>query len=202
MHSVGLLEVPFFSVAIVVADRVAKAAAIRLAGLESVGDERILIRLEGLPDAVQAGLEAGALCAEGLGVASARVRLARPAPGMHGLLNHPNVINTLYGGRDQCLPEDHSTPMNPNQQAIGILETQGLAAVLEASDAMLKAADVTLVGKEKIGAAYVSVIIRGDVAAVSAAIEAGAAAAAPLGKVIASHVIARPHADMLALLPG
>ena len=65
---------------------------------------------------------------------------------------------------------------------------------------MLKSADVTLVGKEKVGAAYVTIVVRGDVAAVNAAVEAGAAAA-PLGKVIASHVIARPHAELLALLP-
>jgi ethanolamine utilization protein EutM len=91
--------------------------------------------------------------------------------------------------------------MKTESQAIGILETQGLTAILEATDAMLKAANVTLVGKEKIGAAYVTVIVRGDVAAVKAAIEAGAAAAAPLGKVIASHVIARPHAELSALLP-
>jgi microcompartment protein CcmL/EutN len=90
--------------------------------------------------------------------------------------------------------------MNKNQ-AIGILETQGLTAILEATDAMLKAADVELVGKEKIGAAYVTVIVRGDVAAVTAAVEAGAQAAAPLGKVIAAHVIARPHEGLLALLP-
>jgi len=90
--------------------------------------------------------------------------------------------------------------MNKNQ-AIGILETQGLTAILEATDAMLKAADVELVGKEKIGAAYVTVIVRGDVAAVKAAVDAGAQAASPLGKVIAAHVIARPHEGLLALLP-
>jgi microcompartment protein CcmL/EutN len=86
-------------------------------------------------------------------------------------------------------------------QAIGILETQGLTAILEATDAMLKAADVKLVGKEKIGAAYVTVIVSGDVAAVSAAIEAGKQAVGSLGKVIAAHVIARPHDELVALLP-
>lgn len=67
---------------------------------------------------------------------------------------------------------------------------------------MLKAADVKLVGKEKVGAAYVTVIIRGDVAAVTAAIQAGQAAVGSLGKVIAAHVIARPHDELSALLPG
>ena len=66
---------------------------------------------------------------------------------------------------------------------------------------LLKAADVELVGKEKIGAAYVTVMVHGDVAAVTAAVAAGAQAASPLGKVIAAHVIARPHEGLLALLP-
>lgn len=86
-------------------------------------------------------------------------------------------------------------------QAIGILETQGLTAILEATDAMLKTADVKPVGKEKIGAAYVTVVISGEVAAVSAAIEAGKQAVGGLGKVIAAHVIARPHDELIALLP-
>lgn len=92
--------------------------------------------------------------------------------------------------------------MNDKQNALGFLETQGLIAVLEATDAMLKSANVTLVGKEKIGAAYVTVVIRGDVAAVTAAIDAGKEAVNGLGKLIASHVIARPHVDLAALLPA
>lgn len=91
--------------------------------------------------------------------------------------------------------------MSAKQEAIGILETQGLTAVLEAADAMLKSANVTVVGKEKIGAAYVSVVVKGDVAAVTAAVETGAKAVGQLGKLIAAHVIARPHDDLMALLP-
>jgi ethanolamine utilization protein EutM len=82
-------------------------------------------------------------------------------------------------------------PMNTNQ-TIGILETQGLTAILHATDAMLKAANVELVGKEKNGAAYVTIIIRSDVAAVKAALDAGTQAIGDLGKLIAAHVIARP----------
>ncbi len=91
--------------------------------------------------------------------------------------------------------------MNPKQTALGIVETQGLTALLEATDVMLKAANVTLVGKEKIGAAYVTVVVRGDVAAVSAAVEAGSKAVGNLGKLIAAHVIPHPHDDLIALLP-
>jgi ethanolamine utilization protein EutM len=86
--------------------------------------------------------------------------------------------------------------------ALGILETQGLTAILHATDAMLKAANVELVGKEKIGAAYVTIIIKGDVAAVKAALEAGAQAVGERGKLIAAEVISRPHEDLLRLLPA
>ena len=85
------------------------------------------------------------------------------------------------------------------QQALGMIETKGLSALLEASDAALKAANVTLVGWEKIGSGYVTSFFRGDVAAVKAATDAGAAAAAQVGQVVSVQVIPRPH-DGLALL--
>ncbi len=85
--------------------------------------------------------------------------------------------------------------------ALGIIETQGLTAILEAADAALKAANVTMVGKEKIGAAYVTIMVKGDVAAVQAAVDAGAQAAQRVGKLIAAHVIPRPHRELVALLP-
>ena len=86
-------------------------------------------------------------------------------------------------------------------EALGMIETRGLVAAIEAADAMVKAANVTLIGSEKIGSGLVSVMVRGDVGAVKAAVEAGGAAAARLGEVIATHVIPRPHADVNKLLP-
>src|SRR5436309_11773241 len=85
------------------------------------------------------------------------------------------------------------------QQAIGMIETKGLSALLEASDAALKAANVTLVGWEKIGSGYVTAFFRGDVAAVKAATDAGAAAAAQVGQVISVQVIPRPHDGLSGL---
>jgi ethanolamine utilization protein EutM len=85
--------------------------------------------------------------------------------------------------------------------ALGLIETQGLTAMIEAADAALKAANVSLVGKEKIGAAYVTIMIKGDVAAVKAAVEAGSQAAQKVGKLIAGHVIPRPHRELATLLP-
>jgi ethanolamine utilization protein EutM len=87
------------------------------------------------------------------------------------------------------------------QQAIGMIETKGFCALLEASDAALKAANVTMVGWEKIGSGLVTVFLKGDVAAVKAATDAGAAAAAGVGEVVAVHVIPRPHDDLSALGP-
>lgn len=84
-------------------------------------------------------------------------------------------------------------------QAIGMIETKGMVAQFEATDAMLKAANVELIGWEKVGSGYVSVVVRGDVAAVKAAVEAGATAATSIGEVVAVHVIPRPHDDLAKL---
>ena len=86
-------------------------------------------------------------------------------------------------------------------QALGMIETRGLVASIEAADAMLKAANVVLVGTEKIGSGLVSVMVRGDVGAVKAAVEAGSAAAEKLGEIIAVHVSPRPHSDVEKILP-
>ena len=87
------------------------------------------------------------------------------------------------------------------QEALGMVETKGLVGAIEAADAMLKAANVELVGNEKIGSGLVTVMVRGDVGAVKAAVEAGSAAAERLGEVIAVHVIPRPHSDVEKILP-
>ena len=83
----------------------------------------------------------------------------------------------------------------------GMVETRGLVAAIEAADAMVKAANVQLIGTEKIGSGLVSVMVRGDVGAVKAATEAGSTAASKLGEIIAVHVIPRPHADVEKILP-
>ncbi len=86
-------------------------------------------------------------------------------------------------------------------EALGMVETKGLVALIEASDAMLKAANVTLLGWQKIGSGLVTSMVVGDVAAVKAAVDAGAAAAGRVGEVVAVQVIPRPHDDLGAVLP-
>ncbi|MBP7963474.1 MAG: BMC domain-containing protein [Caldilineaceae bacterium] len=86
-------------------------------------------------------------------------------------------------------------------EALGMIETRGFAAMVEASDAMVKAARVELVGYEKTGGGYVTAIVRGDVAAVKAAVEAGVRGAEKVGQVVSVHVIPRPHANVDQVLP-
>ena len=86
-------------------------------------------------------------------------------------------------------------------EALGLIETRGFVALVEASDAMVKAANVRLVGYEKIGGGYVTAIVRGDVAAVKAATEAGQRAAERVGELVSVHVIPRPHANIDQVLP-
>jgi ethanolamine utilization protein EutM len=86
-------------------------------------------------------------------------------------------------------------------EAIGMIETRGLVALIEASDAMVKAAKVTLVGYEKVGSGLVTAIVRGDVAACQAATEAGASAAQKVGELVSVHVIPRPHANVMEIFP-
>ena len=88
------------------------------------------------------------------------------------------------------------------QEALGMVETRGLVAAIEAADAMVKAANVVLIGTEKIGSGLVSVMVRGDVGAVKSAVEAGGASAQRLGEIVATHVIPRPHADVEKILPS
>ena len=96
---------------------------------------------------------------------------------------------------------DHKEEKIMTQEALGMVETRGLTAAIEAADQMCKAANVALVGTEKIGSGLVTVMVRGDVGAVKAAVETGADAAGRLGELVATHVIPRPHNDVEKILP-
>ena len=91
--------------------------------------------------------------------------------------------------------------MSQSLEALGMVETRGLTAAIEAADAMTKAAEVTLIGTEKIGSGLVTVMVRGDVGAVKSSVEAGSSAASALGELVATHVIPRPHNDVEMILP-
>ena len=87
-------------------------------------------------------------------------------------------------------------------KALGLIETRGLVGSIEAADAMVKAANVKMIGKEKVGGGFVTVMVRGDVGAVKAATDAGAAAAKKVGELVSVHVIPRPHGDLEKMLPS
>lgn len=109
---------------------------------------------------------------------------------------------TIVKKVDQTDPVIQKEDKKMAQEALGMVETRGLVANIEAADAMCKAANVSLVGTEKIGSGLVTVMVRGDVGAVKSSVEAGANAASRLGELVATHVIPRPHEDVEKILPA
>ncbi len=198
--SLGLIEVHSFAGASVVADAMVKAAGVRLVNIEINDLYGALLRVAGQVSAVTEAIATGRALAESLGAHFASQVFARPAEGAESFTEPPSQVSWLLGLPDPLYP--HEVSMESTGAALGFVETQGVTACYEALDAMLKAANVAYVGREKIGGGYVAVIVRGDVGAVTTAVEAGAAACQRVGgKFIASHVIARPHEELLKMLP-
>ena len=197
--SLALLEVGNLGPTFAVADRCAKAAGVRIIGIESTDSPAQCIKLVGAADDVREAAEVGAALARYMGTSATYAIMPGPREETMQLANEPPTLSPLLGAYDARVPRGDA--MN-GSDAIGLLETQGLVAALHATDDMLKAANVALVGKEKIGAAYVTIMVRGDVAAVQAAIAAGRQTVERLGgKLIMADVIPRPHPDLAALLP-
>src|SRR5262245_38093265 len=199
-YSLALLEVGNLTPALLVADVCSKAAGVHLMGIESTDGPQQCIKLAGTTADVTCAAEAGRALAERMGTTALISVLPAPLQVVRALADSKPVYSPLLGLYDYRTPRDHQ--MNTTD-AIGLLETQGLVAALHATDDMLKSSNVTLAGKEKIGAAYVTIVIRGDVAAVQTAIATGKATVERLGgKLILADVIARPHPELAALLPG
>jgi ethanolamine utilization protein EutM len=208
--SIGILEVGGLGPALVVADSLPKAARVLLAGGELNHAGGITLKITGSPADVRAAVTQGQEVAAQMHVSC----VAGVYPGYPdeaaGLIHSEQAFNTIIDDWEHLLPyAAWPAEKRPGKRtemsepfALGLIETQGLIGALEATDAMLKAAEVHLVGKEKIGAAYVTVMVKGDVAAVTAAVEAGRAAATRVGHLIGAHVIPRPHPELIELLPG
>jgi ethanolamine utilization protein EutM len=113
----------------------------------------------------------------------------------------PAETHIILPPPDQPGSRKELTMPSPQMIALGMIETKGLVGAIEAADAMVKAANVKLIGKEYIGGGYVTVMVRGDVGAVKAATDAGAAAAQRIGELVSVHVIPRPHGDVEFILP-
>jgi carbon dioxide concentrating mechanism protein CcmO len=200
MMSLALIEIGNLAPALIVADRCAKAAGVTIVGIESADGAEQCIKLSGSAGDVREAGEEGVRVATMMGARASLVVMPGPTDSTYETASRPPVFNPLLGIYD-CRAKRENPMTHPD--AIGLLETQGLVAALHATDEMLKAAAVKLVGKEKIGAAYVTIVVRGDVAAVQAAIAAGKQAVERLqGKLIMADVIPRPHPELAALLPA
>ena len=218
--NVALVEVFGLGPALVIADRVLKAANVSIIGIEGDAGTDSLIKFTGDAANCTRAIEVANEVAQLMHAKfTATLRLMFQDPRDVPLIHTPQEYSGISESNLHLLPKIDNKPENESKnnndkqthadnskgwwhmQALGLLETQGLVGALEGADAMLKAANVEIVGKEKIGAAHVTVMVRGDVAAVTAAIEAGKAAAARVGKLVSAHVIARPHESLAKLLP-
>ena len=198
--SLALLEISGLTPALVVADHCSKSAGVRIVGIEnSMGTEQC-IKLAGSADDVREAAQRGAEIARRMGSRADVSVMSGPRKETTATASLPPAFIPLLGINDSIVKKED--PMS-SSDAIGLIETQGLVAALHATDEMLKGSAVELVGKEKIGAAYVTIIVRGDVAAVQAAIDAGRKAVERLGgTLIMADVIAHPHPELAALLPA
>jgi microcompartment protein CcmL/EutN len=211
IQALGLLETTGLTPALVALDAMEKTADISVLQAEVNDMLGIILKVVGPLAAVSSAVDAGRTLAERLGGRPVWRVLPQPDERAWRVFAAPAEYNPLIQQDVVLFP--HYEPVSPRRQrgdvivsdpaafALGFIETQGFTAVFEAVDRACKAASVEVIGKEKLGGGYVTVILRGDVAAVTAAIEAGQTNVGSLGKLIAAHVIARPSASVLSLLP-
>ena len=200
--SIGILETNGWTAGMVACDAMAKSANVSVIQVEWNDMLGAVLKIFGSPSDVQSAIEAGASAAKSMQQYRSSHFIHCPDRDALRAILSPPEFNALIEQAVVKQPLSESEIMsNANGQALGFIETQGFTAVFEAIDTACKAASVDVIGKEKLGGGYVTVVIRGDVAAVSAAIEAAKPKVEGLGKLIACHVIARPSTAALGLLP-
>jgi microcompartment protein CcmL/EutN len=206
-EALGILETTGFTPAIVALDAMEKAAGVRVWQLEKNDFYGIIVKLVGPVDAVEVAIRAGKEIAAAMGGKPIASVLPRPDERAWPALESKVEVSPLIQQATVILPRpepsatERKRAMADKPSALGLIETQGFTAVFEAIDSACKAANVEVVGKEKLGGGYITVVIKGDVAAVKAAVDAGKAKVEGLGKLIAAHVIPRPSDNVLGLLP-
>jgi microcompartment protein CcmL/EutN len=207
--TVGLLETTGFTPAMVALDAMQKAANIEVLQAEINDFLGVIIKVGGELAQVERAIEVGHEWAERLKGNPVSQLLSSPSDEIKGVLLPGTEYNPLIQQDVVHLPKAGSNPAGvanvaetSGGMALGFIETQGFTAVFQAIDTACKAANVEVVGKEKLGGGYVTVVIKGDVAAVHAAVESGQQQVESLGKLIAAHVIPRPSASVLSLLPS
>lgn len=189
MKALGFIETKGLVGNIEATDAMLKAADVEFIGSDTIGAGLTTVIVTGEVGAVKAATEAGEEAASRVGELFCVNVIARPHTDLARIMP-PKGPATGKSGQ----PAGEQVPL---AAALGMIETNGLTAAIEAADAMLKSADVSLVGQEKIGAGLVTVFVQGDVGAV----EAGQTAAARIGEVVSAHVIPRPHASVAECMP-
>jgi carbon dioxide concentrating mechanism protein CcmO len=203
-RALGVFEVTSWTVSMAVLDRMEKAASIELLQIEINDFYGTCIKVAGTPADVRAAIVAGKALAEAMHAACVSTVINAPDERARAGYDAPAEFTPLMETNLVHFPHPTREEYNMSEQApfaIGLIETQGFTAVIEAIDTACKAANVEVIGREKLGGGYITVLIKGDVAAVNAAVQAGVAKVDGLGKLIAGHVIPRPSQAVLSLLP-
>jgi len=183
-----------------------KAARVRVLQAELNDQPGVCVKLTGPLADLQAAAQTAGRLAQAMGVAAVVRVIPGPAEGARAAYEAPAEFNPLIEQSAVWTPgsKGNSEEGKMSEQAnfaVGLIETQGFTAVFEAIDTAVKTANVEVVAREKLGGGYITVVIKGDVAAVRSAVEAGSAKVNALGKLIAAHVIASPSQAVLSLLP-
>lgn len=211
-QGVAILEIDGLGPALVTLDTVEKAAPVKIVQYELNDYYGICARLTGTPPALEAVTKIAQELAEQMGGRCVSTIINAPAAESEKIIRAAAEYQPLleqevvFFPREERETTPHTTEgtesvATDSHRAIGLIETQGFTAVIEAIDTACKAANVEVIGKEKLGGGYITVLIAGDVAAVEAAVEAGKTRVEGLGKLISAHVIARPSAGILKLIP-
>lgn len=199
-RAVCVVEVQGLPPAVVVADAMVKAAPVSLIALEVNTLGALTVKAGGETGAVKSAFGTGRALAEKLGCLVGGGLIPRYSPAAYPMwINCKPSISGLLHSRNQIIP---AAGIGGSEAAMGMLETRGYAGAVAALDAMLKSAEVELLAKEKIGQTRVAVLIRGEVSAVSAALESGARQAEQVGILASAHLIARPDRVIQALFPA
>ena len=201
--AVALLEIHSLGAALVVLDRVEKAALVQVLQAELNDYYGLFLKLTGDSASVAIALESARRLAAEMKVSFTGEVLDSPDAGAWGVIESPPEYQPLLEQNVVFIPGRRAHPMTEKTntpEALGLIETQGFTAVTAATDAACKAAGVRVIAKEKLGGGYITVIFEGDVAAVTAAVGAGRAAAESVGKLISAFVIARPSEGVAQIL--
>ena len=199
-ESLALIEVGGWSPAMVILDAMEKTAGVRVLQAELNDAPGVCLKLIGPLADIEAAMQAAIDMAAAIHTEIVSDVIPAPSESARAAYEAPPEVNPLIEQAVVQIPEKETMSEQSNY-AVGLIETQGFTAVFEAIDTAVKTAAVEVLAREKLGGGYITVVIKGDVAAVRAAIDAGSAKVNGLGRLIAAHVIPSPSKAVLSLLP-